>query len=323
MEEEINEDDTLYARHEKTWQKNEMCLAFTPIDNHPGKWIRASVIKKLDGDLYKIFLIDYATTVSILHRNLTEISEKFTNIPPYAVNVHLAKCSPPGNAKSWPVSTTEEFGNLLKNYDEYSISVMGDADERGSIPVLLHGVFDKNPHKKYHNIILYLYDKGFVGTTMKFNDETVKEVERKFRPCDLKPVDESAEISLAEHFNETLEAQELRDILQKEMDEKVNADDYIILDCNVVMNVQPKRIRSWIPCNVPALGKRFFGYPSHVDDDGIIYFQTREEMELLTEMNAKISNLYSDPEFVGNMSKQPHFKPGDCVIALYPSDLSE
>lgn len=325
IREELNIIELLELSKKETWQVNEMCLAYHSVQGQEMlQFSRAIIREQVDYYHYKIFLIDYPREAEILSSNLFIIPNEYATINPRVFKVHLAEAFPPGRTKNWPISSIELFQSLLDSYKLFAISVVGDVvSETESVPVVLYGVEEKRNNYNYHNLILYMYDKGLLDTTAKISNDKLQYRELKVMPCNLKPTNQNAEATTLQFYSKIMSGIEKKNILKNRqelaMEHKIELDvDY------TSMNVTPKIIKSWKPAEKFAVGKRFMGNPSHVDKNGIIYIQPRESLPLLAEMNRKITSFYEDFDFVQKFRNvKTSFNVGDCVIVRYLLDMSK
>jgi hypothetical protein len=114
----------------------------------------------------EIFLFENRLKVEVTFDKMLSISECFTN--KFAIKVHMAGAVPTNNL--WALSSIEKFKQTIKCFEATCISIVGDTDEHGSIPVILWGISSKQNftiqqaiHQTcLHNIAEYLHNYGYV-----------------------------------------------------------------------------------------------------------------------------------------------------------------
>lgn len=229
------------------WEENDLCLAFISSEETIGKWYRG-VIQQTFADACKVFLVDYAVYHTVSFENLSEIPKKFSSILPRAIKVHLANTFPPCNSATWPLKSCEFLSELLCAYKSHSISIIDEADENGSFPVLLFGVVKTGIREQYHNILMYMYQEGYCYTKFRIEDEKFICNERLINPYDLKFVDEVTTAS--ELCDQILNIKQEKPNIEAIEEERIT-----VLWNGEHMNYSPKKINSWLPNKPLTIGE--------------------------------------------------------------------
>jgi len=100
---------------------------------HGKGWVRAIVVKELDGGEVEVLLVDYGLKKVIGVNDLRELPDKFTG-PAMSWNVHISKLVPTGG-NTWTQVACEKLNEVVNSVGaEISIQVVGEC-EGGSWPV--------------------------------------------------------------------------------------------------------------------------------------------------------------------------------------------
>lgn len=225
---------------------------------------------------YEVFLIDVGVKLIVGARNVIALPDHYLHVRPQVLMLHIADAFPTCGG-SWTLSSIDIFKDTLKYFERKEISIVGDTNEHGSIPVILWGVtyehFNTMRQAQYHDIIEYLHLEGYVDRSSKMTREQVVRLERAFLEDEfgwniLAPEEHSPNDS-----SQTIEAPEVAQIGQYSVE------------------LSPCTIKAWIPAETTST-KAFSGTPTAVDEDGFIYISNVEQQTTLNQLNVLLFEFY-------------------------------
>lgn len=241
---------------------------------------------------YTVFLRDKGFEVTAECSELIECPKECAQFADGAIKVHLADAVPTGGDK-WTCSSIEKFQQTVERYKNVAITIVGQKNSQGSFPIHLWGVtYGTSPtgqQTRYHNLLEYLKLEGYVDTISKtkfedqsFNFETPPSAERNI---------ENISPEVSNYFKAG----------------------------DLMVDINKKNISQWLP-SLKNTALSFIGYPTYVDNNGIIYIQNEAQHIVAEEMINPISDLYENENSFDIMRR---FKIGDAIIARYHADMSK
>lgn len=265
----------MQANHEVDWTAGDLCLARAEVEEQL-KWNRGRITAVKSVTEYEVFLIDVGVKRIVGVLNLIALPDHYLHVRPQALMLHIADAVPTCG-DSWALSSIDVFKDTMKYFERKEISIVGDTNEHGSIPVILWGVtyeqFNTMQQAQYHNIFEYLQFEGYADRNSKMTREQVVRLERIFLEDEfgwniLAPEEHSPNDS-----DETIEAPEVAQI------------------GHYAVELSPCTIKAWIPAEATN-SKAFSGTPTAVDEDGFIYISNKEQQTTLNQLNVLLFEFY-------------------------------
>lgn len=257
----------------------ELCLVFCSVVRTKSLELFRGRVTAVENDLtYKVYLIDKGIEVKVGSQEIFRISEHIAKQPPAAIKMHLHGLIPTGcrNGK-WSLTSIDHFRHTVNSYATKFISIVGDANEAGSVPALLWGITTEKicakKEEKFHNINDYLIELGVVDHTRK-PEENFPELER-----DIVYGENGLEVSGSSIHQENAPS---RDHHESKME----------MIGNVPTDVSPKLICSWT-AEKNYNNEIFLGSPSHIQNDGMIYIQNEKQKAIRKDLEEKLLKVYS------------------------------
>lgn len=262
------------------WAVGDLCLARVKVDDKL-KWNRSRITAVKSKTEFEVFMFDVGVKCIVDIQNMSALPDLYMHVRPQALMLHIADAAPTGG-DSWTSSSIDFFKDTMKYFERKEISIVGDTNEHGSIPVILWGVtyehFNMMKQTQYHDIFEYVRLEGFVHRSSKMTHEQVVRLERRFLEDEfgwniLAPEEYSPNDS-----NETIKAPEVEQIGQYSVE------------------LSPCTIKAWIPAKITS-SEAFLGIPTAVDEDGFIYISNAEQQSTLNMLNVLLFEFYlSQPD---------------------------
>lgn len=262
----------------ESWNVGDNCLVSHPVvKDGAAEWSRATVLEKsVEPSIYGVFLIDRGIRAVVSIDQMFEPHPGFHNTPPIAVRMHIPNASPAGGTK-WTISALDLFKQIISNFESICVSLVGDKDEKGSLPVLVWGVvIEKSPfaqQSRFHNIANHIVLEGYMDGS-KVGYQELEKVERPVSDKDFGWVDGV----VSEHSDGSFST----------ISDDAGAGDVTLGDLTI--ELKPHSISSWIP---PDAQEKFIGIPTNVDENGIIYIHSEKQDKILEDMKSMITKIYT------------------------------
>lgn len=295
------------ADPKKDWNDGEHCLVSLRNDKADApEFFRAFVVKSVEPSTFDVVLIDQGLHYIVEPDQMFETLHDLQNAPPAAFRMHIPGALPTG-ASSWTLSSLDAFKRALCCFKSLCVSVVGEKNEEGSLPVLIYGVvIEESPfvqQSRLNNIANHLYLEGYLDS-LQINYQELVKVERPIS-------DKDFGWNNSDDTNESLSTDECS--LPTKSDD-ASSDNMTLGD--VTIEVIPRSITSWV---LPSSDETFIGIPTNVDENGIIYIHSEKQDQILEDMKTMITSIYSKfpPE------DENELKVGQPVIVFHIFDICE
>lgn len=260
------------SQPDKIWAINDLCLVMNDTNINNPQSLRGKIVSSTSLDQFLVFLIDKGVVFSTHRSRIYDIQAEYLEVCPAAIQVHMAGAKPTDGVK-WATSSISKFEEYLSKFEKTSISIVGDKDREGSIPVSIWGVssnkFCLKPQKKYHNIFENLRYRGYVDANRQMTPELLLQMERV----------------ITDDFGwKTLELPASSTAIKAETVAATQANG---------TDLTSKLITSWLAPQAND-NDTFIGYPTNVDENGIIYIHTQAQQSMTNDIKSQLKIHYLD-----------------------------
>ncbi|CAL1285704.1 unnamed protein product [Larinioides sclopetarius] len=280
------------------------------------KWVRGTVVEKVDDSIVKVHYVDFGDTEEVEKRYLRKLQEIFLKDESFSVQCHIDGIIPAGGSSNWSHSACDIFKQLVATHEHLLLSSKGDiVKETKSLPVdlliekLIRGGALEPTKIEYVSIRNEIVKYGYALPIRRKsrsppNDDRAEKIDKKSEIVNsASKVNNVVSLPDSVFSNETSETVQIQEPKSPEKKPKMPPE---------------KPTFQWKPA-VPPLESTFKGYVTNIGDDGSIHlYVLQNDTSQVETISKALQFKYGKPDSYKCLKKVPPV--GEACIAKFSLD---